>query len=176
MNICVFCSGQAVDKKYVKATRELGQLIGSRAHTLIWGGSNGGLMGEIAGTVQRAGGTIIGISVEFLRKKARAKADEMIFAADLPERKRLLRERSDAIVVLPGGMGTLDEITEILELKKHTMYNKPIVFLNTDNFYEGLLMQLKRMEREGFLSRPLEEFAFFGSDPQEVITYLEQIT
>ena len=121
MNICVFCSGQEVDEKYEKAAEELGRLIGSRGHTLVWGGSNGGLMRTIADSVQKAGGKIVGISVEFLRAKARKGADEMIFANDLPERKRLLRERSDAIIVLPGGTGTLDEISEILELKKHEL-------------------------------------------------------
>jgi len=174
MNICVFCSGQEVDEKYREAAEELGKQMGSRGHTLIWGGSNGGLMRTVADAVQSAGGKIVGISVEFLREKAREKADEMVYAPDLPERKRLLRERSDAIVVLPGGTGTLDEITEVLELKKHGFYEKPIVFLNTDNFYEGLLIQLEKMESEDFLARPLKELALFAKTPREVIKRLEQ--
>src|SRR3989338_122051 len=174
MNICVFCSGQEVDEKYREAAEELGKQMGSRGHTLIWGGSNGGLMRTVADAVQSAGGKIVGISVEFVRAKAREKADEMVYATDLPERKRLLRERSDAIVVLPGGTGTLDEITEVLELKKHGFYKKPIVFLNTDNFYEGLLIQLEKMESEDFLARPLKELALFAKTPREVIKRLEQ--
>lgn len=173
MNICVFCSGQEVDGTYMKAAEELGSLIGSRGHTLIWGGSNGGLMKAVADAVQKSGGKIIGISVEFLREKARGDADEMIYASDLPSRKKLLRERSDTIVVLPGGTGTLDEISEVLELKKHDMYSKPVVILNTNNFYEGLKLQLERMKKEGFITGSLDKYAHFAETPHEVLKHLE---
>jgi uncharacterized protein (TIGR00730 family) len=102
-----------------------------------------------------AGGRLVGISVEFLRGVARTDADEMVIAKDLAERKALLLARSDAIVVLVGGLGTLDEATEILELRKHRLHDKPVVLLNTDGFYDGLLQQLRRMEAEGFLPVPV---------------------
>ena len=174
MNVCVFCSGQEVDQKYMSAAQELGRLLGRRGHTLIWGGSDGGLMRAIAGAVQEDGGRIIGISVELLREKARKNADEMIFAKDISERKGLLLSRSDCVVTLPGGTGTLDEVSNVLELKKHSLYEKPVVFLNTDNFYEGLLMQFKRMKDDGFMEHPLEEFAYFANTPKETVEYLEK--
>lgn len=163
-----------VEEKYTAPAVELAREIGRRGHTLIWGGSNGGLMKAVADAVQKSGGKIVGISVEFLRAKARGDADEMIYASDLPSRKQLLRERSDAIVVLPGGTGTLDEISEVFELKKHDMYSKPVAILNTNNFYEGLKIQLERMKKEGFITGSLDKYAYFAETPKEVLSYLEK--
>ena len=173
MNICVFCSTNDVDKKYTEAAREFATLIARGGHTLVWGGSNRGTMKVIADAAQSAGGKIVGITMELLRAVARPNADEMLVMKNLPERKAKLLERSDAVVVLPGGLGTLDEISEALELKKHRLHNKAIVFLNTADFYHGLRAQLERMEAEGFLPRALSEFLFFADTPQEAIRYIE---
>ena len=173
MNICVFCSASDVDKKYSNAARELATLIAQGGHTLVWGGSNKGTMKEIADAAQSAGGTIVGITMEILKAHARPNADEMIIMPTLNERKAKLLKRSDAIAVLPGGLGTLDEVTEILELKKHSLHNKPIVFLNTDGFYHGFKMQLERMDKEGFLPRPLSELLFFANTPENAMRYIE---
>jgi uncharacterized protein (TIGR00730 family) len=97
----------------------------------------------------------------------------MVIADDLAERKALLLARSDAVVVMAGGLGTLDEVTEILELKKHGLHDKPVVLLNTAGFYDGLLMQLRRMEEEGFLPVPMAELAFATDDGARALTYLE---
>jgi hypothetical protein len=88
-------------------------------HTLVWGGFHTGLMKVVADGVQASGGSLAGISVVFLRKRARKDVDEMTFARDLAERKTRLLTVSDAIAVMPGGVGTLDEATEVLELRKH---------------------------------------------------------
>jgi uncharacterized protein (TIGR00730 family) len=89
--------------------------------------------------------------VEFLSARVRHRADEMIVARDLAERKKLLLEKADAVVIMVGGTGTLDEATEILELKKHGHTDKPVVLLNTAGFYDGLKEQFRRMDDEGFL-------------------------
>ena len=73
---------------------------------------------------------------------------------------------------MAGGLGSLDEISEVIELKKHNFHLKPVVVLNTDKFYEGLKNQLQRMERDGFLSKPLDEFLYFANTPQEAIDYI----
>ena len=174
MNICVFCSMYDVDAKYTAPAVELARAIGERGHTLVWGGSDNGLMNTIASAVQERGGKLIGVTMERIKEKARKNANEMIITKDLAERKRLMRERSDAFVLLAGGIGSLDEITEILELKKHGLHDKPVVILNTDNFYEGLKLQLERMKNEGFIERPLKELAYFVDTPREVIEYLER--
>ena len=115
----------------------------------MWGGSDTGLMKVVADRVHETGGRLVGISVDFLREWARKDADEMVFAEDLAERKALLLARSDAVVVMAGGLGTLDEATDILEQRKHGLHNKPVVLLNTAGFYDGLVVQLRRMERGG---------------------------
>lgn len=172
MQICVFLSAADLPERYTVPAREFAELLGKGGHTLVWGGSDVGLMKVVADGVQAAGGRLVGVSVEFLRAKARAAADEMIVTADLAERKRLLLERSDAVVIMVGGTGTLDEATEILELKKHGLHRKPVVLLNTAGFYDGLREQFERMESEGFLPRALTELVHFADTPTEAMTYL----
>lgn len=174
MNICVFCSANDVGEKYTAHAVEFARLIGEGGHGLIWGGADRGLMRVVADAVAGAGGKTIGISVELLRHTARENADEMIIAKTLGERKATMLSRADALVVLAGGIGTLDEITEILELKKHKQHGKPVVILNTDNFYEGFKAQLQRMEREGFLTQPLGELVYFAAAPDEGMRYITE--
>src|ERR1044072_9241803 len=118
MNVGVFCSASDLSEKYVLPARQLAKLIAEHGHSLVWGGSDTGVMKVMADGVQAGGGKIFGVSVEILRARARPDADEMVFAKDLGERKAMLLARSDAVVVLPGGLGTLDELSEILELRK----------------------------------------------------------
>ncbi|MBQ0828031.1 TIGR00730 family Rossman fold protein [Streptomyces tagetis] len=174
MNICVFLSAADLDARYTRPAKEFATLIGKGGHTLVWGGSDTGLMKVVADGVQEAGGRIVGVSVDFLAAKARAGADEMVIATGLAERKRLLLEKADAVVIMVGGAGTLDEATEILELKKHGHTDKPVVLLNTEGFYDGLRTQFRRMEDEGFLPRPLAELVFFAEEPVGALAYLEE--
>lgn len=174
VNICVFLSAADLDVRYTTPAREFARALGEAGHTLVWGGSNSGLMKVIADGVHEAGGRLVGISVEFLRTKARPDADEMVFAADLADRKAQLLARADALVILAGGLGTLDEATEILELRKHGHHTKPVVLLNTAGFYDGLVMQLRRMESDGFLPIPLDELIYITDDGTDVLTYLQQ--
>ena len=153
---------------------EFAAAIGNGGHTLVWGGSDTGLMKVVADGVQEAGGRLVGISVELFRELARKDADEMVFARDLAERKALLLARSDAVVVMVGGLGTLDEATEILELRKHRLHNKRVVLLNTAGFYDGLIIQLKRMDEDGFLPVPLAELVFFAEEGADALVHLEQ--
>lgn len=170
-SVGVFLSAADLDERYTGPAVEFADLLGSGGHTLVWGGSDTGLMKVVADGVQRAGGGLVGVSVEFLRHKARKGIDDMTFAADLAERKALILARSDALVVMPGGLGTLDEATEILELRKHGHHDKPIVFLNTAGFYDGLLVQLRRMEDDGFLPVPLSGLARFAEAPEAALAF-----
>ncbi|WP_225079577.1 TIGR00730 family Rossman fold protein [Streptomyces sp. CoT10] len=174
MNICVFLSAADLDDRYTRPARDFARLIGKGGHSLVWGGSDTGLMKVVADGVQEAGGRLVGVSVDFLSAKARAGADEMVIARDLAERKKLLLEKADAVVIMVGGTGTLDEATEILELKKHGRTGKPVVLLNTDGFYDGLKQQFRRMEEDGFLPRPLAELVFFAEEPAGAMAYLDE--
>ncbi|MFF7643432.1 TIGR00730 family Rossman fold protein [Streptomyces canus] len=174
MRICVFLSAADLDDRYTRPAREFAKLLGKGGHTLVWGGSDVGLMKVVADGVQEAGGRLVGVSVEFLAAKVRPGVDEMVITKDLAERKKLLLERADAVVVMVGGTGTLDEATEILELKKHGHTEKPVVLLNTAGFYDGLKEQFRRMEDEGFLPRPLTDLVFFAEEPAGALAYLEE--
>lgn len=173
-SIAVFCSANDIDHKYVAPAVELARLMVKGGHDVVWGGSDTGLMKQIADAVEGEGGRLIGISVEFFRSVARKGADEMIVTKNLGERKALLLKRADAFVTLPGGIGTLDEVAEMLELKKINTHAKPIVILNTDNFYAGFKMQLERMISEGFISKKLDQLVYFADTPRETIDYLNK--
>jgi uncharacterized protein (TIGR00730 family) len=174
VNVCVFLSAADLDERYTRPAQEFAELIGRGGHTLVWGGSDAGLMKVVADGVRNSGGRLVGVSVEFLRSFARADADEMVITRDLAERKAQLLAKSDAVVVMPGGLGTLDEATEILELRKHRQHDKPVVLLNTAGFYDGLMLQLRRMEDEGFLPVPLADLVHPADDAAGVIAYLEE--
>jgi uncharacterized protein (TIGR00730 family) len=166
VNVCVFCSANELADKYVAPARRLAQLIAEHGHNLVWGGSNTGVMKTMADGVQAGGGKIHGVSVEILKQRARPDADEMVIAKDLGERKAMMLARSDVIVVLPGGLGTLDELSEILELRKHGAHEKQVIVLNTHGFYDGLKLQLDRMSAEGFITRPLSEYIAYADTPE----------
>ena len=174
MRICVFLSAADLDDRYTRPAREFAKLLGKGGHMLVWGGSDVGLMKVVADGVQEAGGRLVGVSVQFLAAKVRPGVDEMVIAKDLAERKKLLLEKADAVVIMVGGTGTLDEATEILELKKHGHIEKPVVLLNTAGFYDGLKEQFRRMEDEGFLPRPLTDLVFFAEEPVGALAYLEE--
>ena len=176
MRICVFLSAADLDDRYTRPARVFAEQLGKDGHTLVWGGSNVGLMKVVADGVRAAGGRLCGVSVEFLAARAYPDADEMVVAADLAERKKLLLDQADAVVVMVGGTGTLDEATEILELKKHGHTHKPVVLLNTAGFYDGLKEQFRRMEDEGFLPLPLADLVFVADAPTEALAYLESAT
>jgi uncharacterized protein (TIGR00730 family) len=97
-----------------------------------------------------------------------------VLAKDLANRKALMLARSDAVVVMAGGLGTLDEATEILELRKHGLHDKPVVLLNTAGFYDGLALQLRRMEEDGFLPVPLAELVFVADEGASALAHLKE--
>jgi uncharacterized protein (TIGR00730 family) len=176
VNICVFLSAADLSDTYTVPAREFAASLGRAGHTLVWGGSDTGLMKVVADGVAENGGRLVGVSVEFLRHKARKDADEMIVTKDLAERKAMLLARSDAVVVMAGGLGTLDEATDILEQRKHGLHHKPVVLLNTAGFYDGLVIQLRHMESEGFLPMPLDELVLVADDGASALAQLEAST
>lgn len=181
MNVCIFCSSNDLEDKYVKPAKELARSLATAGHNMIYGSSDYGLMKVMADGMQQGGAKIVGITIPVYAAHARENADEMIIAKTLGERKATALERSDAIVVLIGGLGTLDELTEILELKRQDHHEKPIIVLDTDGFYDGLKMQLQRMAGEHFFkpgenthirTKTLSEFIQFVDTPSEVMKLL----
>ncbi|MBI2010220.1 MAG: TIGR00730 family Rossman fold protein [Candidatus Chisholmbacteria bacterium] len=174
MAVAVFCSAEDVDEVYVRAVKKLGQLFAQNKFTLIWGGTNKGMMKVIADSVQENGGKLIGITTEMFKANRRLNADQMIITLDHAERKKTFLAKADAFMLLVGGIGSMDEITEILEFKKHGIHHKPIVVLNTAGFYSGLKTQLTRMEKEHFLPRQLKDLITFAATPSQAIRLLRK--
>ena len=165
-------------QKYVDATVELGHQMAENGYGLVWGASDTGLMKVIADSVSEGGSALYGVSIVEFDDIARKDLKDLIIADSLAQRKGLMLQRADAIICLVGGTGTLDEITEIIELKKIKAHTKPIVILNTDNFYEGFKVQLERMNDEGFLKSNLGningELVHFCEYPSEAIEYINR--
>ncbi len=172
--IGIFCSANDVDEKYTKPALEFARLMVQNGYDLVWGGTNTGLMSQLAAEVQNAGGKIIGVSVIHLEHKARPGANEMIIAKSPGERKAVFLQKASAIVVFVGGIGTFDEVTDALENKKHDLLKIPLVILNTNNFYDGFRNQLQTMEEDGFLTKPYKKMIQFASTPQETMDIINQ--
>jgi uncharacterized protein (TIGR00730 family) len=168
-SIGVFLSAGDVADEYRQAGAEMGRLIAEGGYTLVWGGSDTGLMKVVSDAAQAAGGRIVAVTMKRLEAVLKPSADEKVVTLDLAHRKVLLLARSDALVLLPGGLGSIDEFTEILERKKHDEHAKPMVVLNVAGFYDGFKMQLERMHDEGFLPRRLDSLVGFASTPAEAL-------
>lgn len=153
MNICVFCaSSSRLAPEFVAAAATLGAWIGKRGHTLVWGGCNVGLMDVVGKATQAAGGRTVAVIPEFLVERGVGYdgADERCVTADIAARKSELRRRAHAYVALPGGVGTWEEVLEVLALKKLGQLAAPIVLVNVAGCYDPLVAQFERSVRDGF--------------------------
>lgn len=176
MKICVFCSSSnAVDDTYFEAATHLGQLIGNNKHTLVYGGANVGLMEQIANTVKTAGGEIIGVIPQKIhdRNLSSNHPNELIITESMNERKKIMHQKSDAFIALPGGFGTLEEILEVITLKQLDYHQKPIVFINTNGFYNHLFNQFETSYSEGFAKENYRKLFKVVDSPEKAIDYIE---
>ena len=152
--VCVYCgSGPGTNPRFVEAATALGKIFAENAVSLVYGGGAVGLMGAVAKSVQDHGGSVIGIIPEFLlvRENAMGRGQELIVTPDMHERKRLMFERSDAFVALPGGVGTLEELVEQLTWQQLGRHTKPVLLANIDGFWEPLLALLAHMRETEFI-------------------------
>jgi uncharacterized protein (TIGR00730 family) len=152
--VCVYCgSGPGTDPRFVEAAIALGKNLAENGVRLVYGGGSLGLMGAVATSVLDHGGTVTGIIPDFLttRENALKRVQEMIVTPDMHERKRLMFERSDAFVALPGGIGTLEELVEQLTWQQLGRHSKPILIANIANFWEPLLGLLTHMRSTQFI-------------------------
>lgn len=152
-SICVYCgTGAKVDEAYRAAATGLGALLAKEGIRLVYGGGKVGLMGLVADGCAHNGGHVTGIIPEHIQEKEIKNDDisEVIVVDSMHTRKRLMVERSDAFVVLPGGFGTLDELFEILTWKYLGLHEKPVVLLNIKGYFDPLLAMVDHMVNEGF--------------------------
>jgi uncharacterized protein (TIGR00730 family) len=152
--VCVYCgSGPGTDPRFVEAAIALGKIFAESGIRLVYGGGSIGLMGAVATSVLDHGGTVTGIIPDFLttRENALKRVQEMIVTPDMHERKRLMFERSDAFVALPGGVGTLEELVEQLTWQQLGRHSKPVLLANIGGFWEPLLTLLAHMRATEFI-------------------------
>jgi uncharacterized protein (TIGR00730 family) len=153
-NICVYCgSGPGTDPHFVKEATKFGGLLAENGIGLVYGGGSVGLMGAVSSAAIAKGGAVIGVIPEFLsgRERPLADAQELIVTHDMHERKRIMFERSDAFVALPGGIGTLEELIEQLTWAQLGRHKKPILALNTGGFWDPLCALLDHMHKLAFI-------------------------
>lgn len=174
--ICVFCSSSdGISQAYFEAARELGQEIARRGLTLVYGGSDIGLMGELARATHKGGGKVVGIIPKVLHGKVRAFKGyhELVVTDDLRLRKTVMETRSQAFVALPGGFGTLEELLEIVTLKQLGHHNKPVVIVNTKSFYAPLIRMFEDMFEKKFTRTKHRELYHVSADVKGALKYLE---
>jgi uncharacterized protein (TIGR00730 family) len=175
MNICVFCgSATGNNPIFSQTAKELGSLLGSNGHTLIYGGGNIGLMGVVADSVLKANGNVVGVIPNFLfdLEVAHTGITQLIRVGSMHERKQKMADLADVFIAMAGGWGTLDELAEILTWRQLQIVNKPIGILNTENFFSPLINMMDNMVSAGFLkSRNLEKLVR-ANEPKTLLTAL----
>lgn len=177
MNITVYSasSGQ-LPEVYLAAARELGTLLAQKGHTLINGAGRTGLMGACTDACLAAGGRAIGVIPQFMVEQGwqHTGMSELLVTPDMHRRKELMAERSDACIALPGGVGTLEELLEIITWKQLGLYLKPIVVLNVNNYYAPLLHQLERAVAERFMRSQHTAIWTVATTPEQALQQAEQ--
>ncbi|MBM3414413.1 MAG: TIGR00730 family Rossman fold protein [Bacteroidetes bacterium] len=174
-SIAVFCGSKKGNSScYSDHAKEVGQLLAQRKIKMIYGGGSVGLMGVIAEAIMSNGGWVTGIIPKLLIawEVGHRSISELIICDDMHERKLKIYSKADAALVLPGGVGTLDELFEVLTWNQLTIHDKEIFLLNTNQFYDPLLQQLHTMKTEGFLAATSLEKLHILQKPEELAFFL----
>jgi uncharacterized protein (TIGR00730 family) len=174
-SICVYCgSGPGTDPAYVEAASALGKIMAQNAIRLVYGGGSVGLMGAIADAVIDHGGAITGVIPEFLvnREHQLLRAQERIVTPDMHERKRIMFERADAFVALPGGVGTLEELVEQITWAQLGQHKKPILLANIKNFWDPLCVLLDHMRQIEFIRPGLSVELLIADKVEDILPKL----
>ena len=151
-SVCLFCgSSDAADPVYTRAAADFGQAAAMAGWRLVYGGGGVGLMGASARAAHEAGGRVLGVMPEFLRSRERLFDEvETLVVTSMHERKQIMYDQSDAFVVAPGGIGTLEEVVELLSWKRLDLHGKPVIFLNIDGFWDTFFALMRHSVETGF--------------------------
>ena len=175
--VCVFCgSSPGADPRYAEAARDLGRIIAERGFGMVFGGGNIGLMGETARAARDGGAPVIGILPAFLRhlEPPLKSAEELVILPDLFQRKDRMIAMSDAFVLLPGGMGTLDEFFEVVTSAQLHVHAKPIVAVNIAGFYDPLRALLDHVISTGFAQPSVHALYHFVETPAQALDFVTE--
>ena len=174
--LCVYCgSSKHLDNKYYSEAEAIGTAMVAHGWGLVYGGGNVGMMGSVAKAVKGAGGHVVGVIPEFMKKRELAyeDANELITVNSMRDRKRVMEERATAFLALPGGIGTLEEITEIMTLRSINRTEKTVILYNQDGYYDDLLRLFERMTRERFKASGFEGLFSVATRVPEIWPLLE---
>jgi uncharacterized protein (TIGR00730 family) len=175
MTICVFASSSSrIDNEYAAAATSLGILLAQAGIDVVYGGGGIGLMGKLADAVLANGGRITGVIPSFMKDEGwdHREVSEMIITSDMGDRKKQMFALADAVVALPGGVGTLEELTEAMTLKQLGLYQGPIIILNTMDFYKSFIDFLEHMVSGNFLRYEHKGMWEIADTVEEVIVLL----
>ena len=175
--ICVYCgSGPGKNPAFARAARDFGKILAKDDIGLIYGGGSIGLMGELAKSVLKHGGRVTGIIPEFLveRERMLQEVQDVVVTKDMHERKRIMFERSDAFVALPGGVGTLEELVEQLTWSQLGRHKKPILAANIDHFWDPLCSLLNHMESLEFIRAGLTVKLLVADKVEDILPRLRK--
>jgi len=174
--VCVFCaSSTKVPKEYFDATALLGKTLAQNNIAVVYGGGSVGLMGALADAVLKEKGKIIGVIPKFMMELEWGNPDatQLIVTEDIPERKKKLIEGVDAVIALPGGTGTLEELSEVISMKKLGLFLKPIILLNTNNFFEHFIAFTDRMISDNFIHQEHKNVFTVAEKPESIIDVIK---
>jgi uncharacterized protein (TIGR00730 family) len=175
--LCVYCgSSSRLEPKYYSAAEAVGRSMVANGWGLVYGGGNVGMMGALAQAVTDAGGHVVGVIPEFMKERELAyhRANELVTVETMRERKRVMEERASAFLALPGGIGTLEELTEIMTLRYINRIDKPVVLFNQEGYYDDLLRFFERMTRERFKSPGLHAIVSVAAQVEEIWPLLRE--
>ena len=174
MKICVFCaSSETIEKSYLQAGESFGEMLAERGHTLVFGAGKYGVMGAVARGLCRKGGNAVGVIPKFFDEREVAFTDcELIYTETMRERKQIMEDRSDAFVIMPGGIGTFEEFFEILTLKQLRRHTKPIIIYNVNGYYDSLLNLIETAIAENFMAEKCRNLYYVTDSADRVLEYL----
>lgn len=174
-SVCLFCgSAEAVNPAYLEAARAFGRATAAEGWRLVYGGGGVGLMGAAARAAHEAGGRVLGIMPGFLRSRERLFDEvETVVVESMHQRKQLMYDYSDAFVVAPGGIGTLEEAVELLSWKRLDLHAKPVAFLNIDGFWDSFFALMEHSAREGMTPAAFLDAWTSGDTVEAVMTALK---
>jgi uncharacterized protein (TIGR00730 family) len=169
-------SSERIDRAYFPVAEELGRRIAERGWELVWGGGRYGLMGAVSRGARAAGGAMRGVILqEFIDKNVHCDSTQaMESVTDMRLRKKGLDEAGDAYVALPGGLGTLEEVLEILSFKQLGFHGKPVVLLNARGYWDPLVAMLERGFEQGFIQPHFRGIYAVAADPEEAVAQVER--
>lgn len=178
MKICVYgAASNEIARAYISAGNELGEELARRGHELVFGAGLHGMMGAVAKGVKDEGGKITGIIPTFFKEDEieaiHDKCDELIFTETMAERKTTMEDMADAFIMVPGGIGTLEEFFQVITLKQLARHTKPVAIFDVNNYYSGLQEFIDMAAKERFVREKCKQLYFYSDSVNAVLDYIE---